>query len=817
MADNEKNIIRHYKSTGRSGKQIVDEEVKEGSDTAHFLARMELRRLSMACNITMDMRGKVPGECKIFEYEGYAHYLDDKCIEIFKTKAAEFDNKYTVGVFEAVQSAEHTFKAQHEKENKERLKRRAEREKQQAQVVHDPLFASSDENSDNSADTSQSQSSKPLLETELIPFGYRVQRKEQRLNYATEVILILSENTQITAKTSDVSVSGIKVILPREVEELTAETEVQIQYPKLEQQHRRKLGNVDYKVISQEVSESRKVELRLIRIFSEKETAFDDFLPKFIQAYISRYKIDLEDSLQALTAKVYERIYTLSTPTTLNLLHISPSNVNSLYAARRLGKQDSLRDHLLSSLSASLDHFFSPSKLQKLTKEPYILLESFVIKGNRQERVYCAERQTLLKDNTIDDFFNIATKAHFVARVLVSLQAVHHNDISLTKELMAPLTEVDPVRAESLLKTWESTTHIAYLSLVEEKLNPESTLNNQSEQLASLKNYQLKPNANPIWQLGYRQQRKEERFVYKSEVIITADNKEFSANTVDFSPGGLKVELSTSALLPTDLKLGASVTVNMPELQKIAKKTASLTQVPYKIVGIHHHQNAISLKTDYSDNAHQGESFFSRLIANNKDKLQECHEEIEFTVKAEMLESMFSLYLNSLPFFIGRYPGGKYSIRAAGVTDNISPLLWQFKQGDYFDFSSINLMDYFYEQIKPRLSRKGQLEAGFSTRFFATFPPQDATVKSDITVVPESAMPDAREIAKFILKARKNPRYRILKAHFLPPPYMRLEEFSEELGVIRKNAANQAKKFEQALSQLIALMELEDLTPFYLV
>ncbi|HED17595.1 MAG TPA: hypothetical protein ENI64_12380, partial [Gammaproteobacteria bacterium] len=58
--------LKHYMRTDQNArsKHLVIEHVVSGSHTFEFLDRMKTRRRKQECVMNVDMRGKVPYECK---------------------------------------------------------------------------------------------------------------------------------------------------------------------------------------------------------------------------------------------------------------------------------------------------------------------------------------------------------------------------------------------------------------------------------------------------------------------------------------------------------------------------------------------------------------------------------------------------------------------------------------------------------------------------------------------------------------------------------------------------------------------------------
>lgn len=804
----DKTIVSHYKSVGRHGKQLVDEEVKSGSDTARFLERMEQRRLATKCQLAIDMRGKVADKCEVYKYKGLTHYMDEKCINIFEAELAKYDGVYTVGVFESVQGADHTFRAQHEKEQQARLAQQREALRNKPQAPRDPLFNKQEQA--KPAEKEESDTSKEPADDahsiRLIPFGYRSQRKENRLNYVSAVAVKLPDGTELSGKTSDISVAGIKLTMFSNIDALAPNSTIEVTFTALEKQHDQSFGSIEYRLIDQGVDHHRRAQLRLARSDQTSNKDFDLFIDEFIKSYQSRYKLELGDSLLSLYAKAFERTYTAASSLSVSLVNINDNSIDSLYCAMRATEYSQFRSSLIGHIANNL------TSLCIKDQPGTALLECFFINGQNHHRIYCANRTQLIEDKLFDEFLKVGSQAHLISRLHLSFVPVNRDDIEAATQLLGDLNDIDPAECEKLIAQWHKITHILYYSTVEEKINLESRLTGSSSQLTKFSDYRLDTKPQKVWQLAYRNERKQPRYLYKTDAELTIGSSKLSGETVDFSPHGMRIRLHGTNALPTSVDINSNVKVTLPEMQKLAKKTAKLANLPYRVTQWHAYDNAISLKRDVSVKNHDGEQFFTRLIASNESKLRQCSEDIEMTTVASMLESLISAYLPGIPLFIARFPGGRYAIDSAAATENANPLLWQFKTEGSFDFSELNLESFFGQMLKGNLNRRSQLTKPLSARLFAKFPQDES---EPLTITAESEMKDTREIARFILMTRKSANYRILQASFIPPPYLKLEEFKEDLAMIRSNSLKKAKEFEQTISQLVALVDVEDITAFY--
>jgi hypothetical protein len=123
-------VVKHFKRSNANSdaKELITEIVVENSDTGRFMRRMEESRLTRPCFQTIDMRGRVAGECRRYAFNDRVHYLDDISFQMFEQGLRDYNGVYTVGTFEAIMGGAHTLQAQLQaREEAERRREEIER------------------------------------------------------------------------------------------------------------------------------------------------------------------------------------------------------------------------------------------------------------------------------------------------------------------------------------------------------------------------------------------------------------------------------------------------------------------------------------------------------------------------------------------------------------------------------------------------------------------------------------------------------------------------------------------------------------------
>jgi len=102
--------VKHYRRAhaGAQEKELVVEKVTVGSETGRFLNKMEEMRIRKPCFETIDMRGKVRGECQRSMLNNREFYLDDVSYGLYQDGLNACNGTFTVGTYESIVNGKHT-------------------------------------------------------------------------------------------------------------------------------------------------------------------------------------------------------------------------------------------------------------------------------------------------------------------------------------------------------------------------------------------------------------------------------------------------------------------------------------------------------------------------------------------------------------------------------------------------------------------------------------------------------------------------------------------------------------------------------------
>ncbi len=269
--------------------QVLLQTASDVPKEKRFLIKMEVKRLAKPCMRTIDLRGHVDGKCNKYVHEGRSHYMDDVAVDKFEEQLRVF-GRYTYGVYEAVQNTENNFRLMREKEL---AQERADKENPELKK--------------RSA----------VLEQFKVPtvnlLDYR-QRNTERMNFAVAVELFNSANQSMRGLSVDISLEGLQVKLSKDAFFKKGET-LFIFFRGLENEFAMdKKNGIAYKLVKI-ITKNDVNYLALQRDKEKPSPAFDKFLESFIHGNKRRYKVNMSNTIEAITSKICEQYFSPRSPT----------------------------------------------------------------------------------------------------------------------------------------------------------------------------------------------------------------------------------------------------------------------------------------------------------------------------------------------------------------------------------------------------------------------------------------------------------------------------------------------------------------------
>lgn len=646
--------IKHYiRPDARArDKELVTERVQHGSMTFQFLQRMERRRLQQECQLNVDMRGKVPYECRRYTYRNRVFWMDDLTYELFINGLRDHDGVFTVATFEQIMSAEHTYRS---------MDQRAEENDTAAAIGFAEArtaVASAGEPPPGFSTAATESNERP----DVIRLGYYRNRCEVRLQHCMNAVLHV-DGQALPVQTIDLSPSGLR-LSAKQALWLRVDQKVGVTFTQLNQDHDLALHEVAYRVLGVEAAE-REYRIRMTRLPDgdpEPSSVLRRFIDEQLRGAQRKRKQDYEDERLTAYSLLAEQFYTTSTPVIPFFLakhdesvqlEVICCNDNALPSLEIFRDDHDLYD--FTGLSAPQ----RISELYRLTRED----------GQRDPLIAVYKEKDDARPHVVGDFeFEnqqqwfalLSAKCNRDAfRVYKALlRPVHRPDCRKIYEKVERLSDKSTEQAEEIV--CQADRHVAAGVLVDLTAQVRTWGFGQrffgaevaqavlplAEQLAAARGP-----APEVVRFGYVEQRHEDRYRVSLAVEVVVSNQQVDGETCDISLRGLCVKLNK---LPNGLGRGDLVHVNLPGLQKRAGSKVRLRDIPCEVTRVEVHDGDVRLALRRVIDARGAEvtAFLKDLIARNQGKLQPDLVDVVTAANSRLYAAMAAESAGTVPFFV---------------------------------------------------------------------------------------------------------------------------------------------------------------------
>jgi len=767
---------------------IFNDKTKELTKPEIFLIKMEMSRLMQPIDRFIDLRGLVNHETKLYEYNNKQHFMDEVAIETFK-KGIEQYGDYTVAVYESVYDTVTNAKNNN--------------------------FTFNDEKN----------IAPPQHNVNVIKFASYENRVEERMNYSIKITIDYNDKTNVPANTSDISISGCRVKLPSE--NIIRQGELLfLHLVGLEQDFDLGLKQgIQYEVVAVEKHSEGFNHVRLKRTYIEKNAAFDNFLNNFIHSNKRRYKVNLDNTLDAVVSKGYEQYYIprvtslyvfLSKKNGLFIPNISLTTENNTFIQRYFTDE-----RKVVCLYSILNHQRITHLLTQQTtvKEDYLYTFTHVASGKIY--YYSATRSELNRNEQLKDLFlGFGSRKEswqcFKIQVMPSYAGDAYIPLSLpntaSKDVEKLNREPTP-RVQGILK------NVKYLVLLTSVGNAEEVKSYQQisvdrSLIPELKSFgHAKHKTSPEFKevaLEYVNLRASKRYLYKTAVNINSNGQHFSGHTLDFSVQGLQLKLDQ----PVSFKKGDTILISLPELQKITKQH-QLTELEYEVMAISKTFVNINLKANnIDDTAHTGITFFNQLIDNNKDKLKVAQEQLAIPGLSLALRNMITKSICQFPFYLCK-EAAHFKTSAIGFglyPSTLHTILQSFGMlNKKTDFSSILTKEQVVSVISPNIKNHSRQAAPLAFTLVINLDPRKDNINDAITS--ECVLGDNySELYEQVGNGIKSNLIFIMRLYISRTGRPDIDYLANELKYVTQYAIHKAKDLEDILWSITGVGDAVDVT-----
>jgi hypothetical protein len=767
--------------------------------TERFLLKMELKRLAAPCTRLIDLRGHVDGECKPFVHEGRTHFIDEIAEQVFAEAFTRY-NGYTFGVYEAVMSTENNFLVIYQKE------------RNSVSVNKEPEAAKVFE--------------KLQYPAKFYGFGPYHNRVEERMNFAAPLQVTFDDKTSIECTSSDISVNGCKFRVngttPIHIGQKTT-----LRFIGLENEFEfGRKSNFIYEVKNVSVID----DLQLVgaeRVFQQEahQDGFTQFLKGFIQGNKRRYKINLDNTINALQSRGFEQ-YILPKSNELPIFierkdgALAPKYALTCNNNHKIYQywQDEKRYSTLYCLTSSE----RIARLKKLAlSERQLLVFSFVHQSNGKSYFYTADNIQLADDEEFRlQFLAFAASKKSFAITQLSLLDVYPERIESPLTLSDTLSKKNeylntPAPEEVKLKIADTPFIIVASDIGQsEATKIYQSFSYEGINASKLKSFGHKRLSQPysVDEVGinYRDQRQELRFKYKTPTEIEFDEMKCQGVSRDFSTSGLKIELTEA----TALVKGSVVNISFPSLQKITS-AFQLNALPYEIIRVDHTKTIINLRVFVEKHQHIGRKFFKALIDKNRDKLTPDEYAMSSPGLAKALRNIYSSSA-IVPSLVVQTSGSRYKLEAVASGENTSKLMHAMQKlsdrSEYINlYPLIGHIDVL-TRLTTRLKKMQHTDGTKSELLYIAINARVDMVGEAVTTKVASELGSEKLKQLFIHQALKKGSFFCVMIKLSRTAEPDMSHLNPELSYIGSYAIHRGKQIEQEIWSVVGVAQVFDVT-----
>ena len=825
-------IVKHFKRADASAisKELVTEIVVEGSDTGCFLKHIEETRLTRPCFQTIDMRGRVAGECRRYAFNDRVHYLDDISFQMFERGLRENNGVYTVGTFESIVGGAHTLQAQ-VNAREEAEQRRQEIERRRLERTRDAVRERARvDGVEDDADVHSEVAENP----ELLPLGYFRKRNHPRLQYACKVVLQRG-NIQSHCITRDLSVCGVQVRI-KGMTTFREGQDVFVSFVGLQGKSGGvQVDNVAYRIVRIQDRETESA-LFLRRKDLDSPAGFSDFVSGFVEENQRRYKLDVEDECQSALSWYYERCHAQSV--TQLPVFVEKTEAGELRVQAVAMSEGNT--HLARFFVTAVDNYdFSPlclpARLARLADEGEFVLAMYRRKGEGDEcmRLHSAAD---FEFASMDDFFRFVRYAS--SQPEYSIVTVRAGSLPILPASGKKIDEVSQrlqykseARMELLREQLDRLLFVAYVVDVSHKYVETEQADNSIEGLSAwvgaecrklsdgsveqaldIPREQLKAE---LVRFGYVERRREDRFLAETRVDVKIGGRSLEGMSKDISTRGIRIQLMERLAV----KPGTPVKVGLVSLQQ-KKSSTNLMDIPYLVVNaLNKDEGTVLMLERVLGSAKEGlKEFFVELITKNQHKLGVDTGDIWSATTSRIYESLLAANTPTIPFFLGRNTEGGAHLQFVGIPEGGNSLLDFFATASGYDFRCLNdrrVVTALYDavQILMRQQKASQEPpAPFEMELYLYRELDEETGETFIYAATELDFSSDAGREAYLQQLAEKPEWRCLKIITTFVHTLDEKSLDKLVASVREQSKHRAIKLSDLAHSVVGCGELVDVT-----
>ena len=650
--------------------QVLLQTAADVPKEKRFLIKMEVKRLAKPCMRTIDLRGHVDGKCKKYVHEGRSHYMDDLAVDKFEEQIRVF-GRYTYGVYEAVQNTENNFRLMREKElAQERAHKENPTAKKRSAVLE--------------------QFKVPTVNL----LDYR-QRNTERMNFAVAVEVFNNTGQAMRGLSVDISLEGLQIKLAKDAFFKTGET-LFIFFRGLENEFAMdKKNGIAYKLVKI-ITKNDVNYLALQRDKDRPSPAFDKFLESFIHGNKRRYKVNMSNTIEAITSKTCEQYFSPRSPTLPVYIDVINKTLVPRFAMVNEVNRETVQYWQDEEENCRLNFLLTQERLMRLLNKSDEVREIFVFSFTHlhSDKVYfysASFEELLQKDILLKVFLGFGSKKAswrvFKITLTDMVPEQAHIPLSIPDSVGSKVKKLNTPPSARLMSKLKNLRYLAHVtdvtSVTGQETYNEFTFNR--ENLSHLRVFGHPRNRAPsnihLVRFKYEEQRIESRYQLRTQIEARFNNEDAVHKGVseDISVHGLGLRVELNKEYKGSLE--GRIEVAFPRLQEIAN-AFDVMHLQYEIIYHNVEKNILHLKTMPGEEGKSARAFFEELIKKNKANLKVDNDEEEVPGIGQALRCINARNATSLSFLMSK-EGVRYTPQACIVgkqDERITTLTTQYAE-----------------------------------------------------------------------------------------------------------------------------------------
>ena len=797
-------IIHNFR--GEVSKPSFDikftQQTKLMTKTEKFLLKMELKRLASTCTRSIDLRGLVNGDCKLFQYCGQSHFLDDVAVSVFQENVEKYQG-YTFGVYEAVKNTENNFRVIYQKEQQS-----IDQAKSKEGLVELPK---------KTVDKLQ-------YPVSYFPCNQRYNRIEERMNFVVSLAIVLDDNQKKSVSSIDISMMGLKFRLNSKLP-LYIDQKITIIFKDIESDFQfSRNDNLVYQIKNIYSDENTQL-VGCQRIDDFDDDAFKAFLLDFIQVNKRRYKINLENTITALQSRSFEQ-YVLPKINELPIFFEQIDNqLIPRYALTTNNNQPTFQywqdEENHSNLHSLVNEERLPRLLKRYEQGNSLLVYSFIHHYQGKDYFYTIDEEQLSQEEDfLPAFFTFAAKRNSFAVTKLTYFTMERSTIyspfilSNSRESDKQYINLPP--SEEVIDCINSLSFSVVASDITHKTSIAEYQRFSSEgiDVNKLKKFGHKRLKNKlvVQQLGitYKNLRQEPRFIYKTSVVLECNDQEWHADSIDFSVSGLKLVLNEGA----EFCAGDVIYMTFPNLQKITS-SHKLNKLPYEVVKVNQKRTTLNCKVYIKAHQHVGRTFFKLLIDKNKKKLTAEEDSLLVPGLAESLRSYYAQSME-VPTLIVQTSGSRYKVEVFVTNNQDNEFLERLRilsdRKGFYNFYPILTKLYKDNFLDSCLKRLVINAEPITDVLYISIANNVEQIDKGVSIKFEHELNTSTLRKNFVKQATEKGKFFCFQLKISRTNKPDLEYLNPEISYISSYAIHRGKQIEQDILSVVASIQCVDIT-----